>query len=63
MPSLRLQREQPSLHELGEMRARGLRRDVGREREFPGRPHLFMTGGGWEEVADHVAGWLERNTT
>jgi pimeloyl-ACP methyl ester carboxylesterase len=29
--------------------------------EFPRRPHLFMTGDGWEEVAEYVAGWLERN--
>jgi hypothetical protein len=29
--------------------------------EFAGRPHLFMTGDGWEEVAAHIAGWLERN--
>jgi alpha-beta hydrolase superfamily lysophospholipase len=28
--------------------------------EFEGRPHLFMVGEGWEEVAGAVAGWLER---
>ncbi len=27
--------------------------------EFEGRPHLFMVGEGWEEVAGAVAGWLE----
>jgi alpha-beta hydrolase superfamily lysophospholipase len=29
--------------------------------EFAGRPHLFMTGDGWAEVAEHIARWLERN--
>jgi alpha-beta hydrolase superfamily lysophospholipase len=29
--------------------------------EFPGRPHLFMTGDGWEEVAEAIDGWLDRN--
>lgn len=28
--------------------------------EFPGRSHLLMAGEGWEEVADYVAGWLDR---
>jgi pimeloyl-ACP methyl ester carboxylesterase len=28
--------------------------------EFEGRPHLFMVGEGWEEVAGAVDGWLER---
>ena len=28
--------------------------------EFPGRSHLFMTGEGWEEVAQYVADWLDR---
>jgi pimeloyl-ACP methyl ester carboxylesterase len=28
--------------------------------EFEGRPHLFMVGEGWEEVAAAVDGWLER---
>jgi pimeloyl-ACP methyl ester carboxylesterase len=27
--------------------------------EFEGRPHLFMVGEGWEEVADAVDSWLE----
>ena len=29
--------------------------------EFAGRPHLFMAGEGWEEVATHIDGWLTRN--
>jgi pimeloyl-ACP methyl ester carboxylesterase len=29
--------------------------------EFAGRPHLFMTGDGWEEVATHIDAWLTRN--
>ncbi len=28
--------------------------------EFPGRSHLLMAGDGWEEVAQYVAGWLDR---
>ena len=31
--------------------------------EFPGRSHLLITGPGWEEVAGHVAAWLDRVTT
>ena len=27
--------------------------------EFEGRPHLFVTGDGWEEVAAAVDGWLD----
>ena len=27
--------------------------------EFEGRPHLFMVGDGWEEVAAAVDGWLD----
>jgi len=27
--------------------------------EFEGRPHLFVTGEGWEEVAAAVDGWLD----
>jgi pimeloyl-ACP methyl ester carboxylesterase len=27
--------------------------------EFPGRPHLFVVGEGWEEVAEAIDGWLE----
>lgn len=29
--------------------------------ELAGRPHLLMTGDGWEEAASHIAAWLERN--
>ena len=28
--------------------------------EFAGRPHLFMAGDGWEEVATAIDGWLDR---
>ncbi len=28
--------------------------------EFPGRPHLFVVGEGWEEVAESIDGWLGR---
>ncbi len=27
--------------------------------EFEGRPHLFMVGEGWEEVAAGIDGWLD----
>jgi len=27
--------------------------------EFPGRPHLFVVGDGWEEVAAGIDGWLD----
>jgi alpha-beta hydrolase superfamily lysophospholipase len=27
--------------------------------EFEGRPHLFVVGGGWEEVAAAIDGWLD----
>ena len=26
--------------------------------EFPGRPHMFMVGEGWEEVAASIDDWL-----
>ena len=26
--------------------------------EFPGKGHSLALDGGWEEVADHVLGWL-----
>src|SRR5262245_15318826 len=28
-------------------------------REFPGRNHWIIAQDGWEEVAEHIAGWLE----
>jgi alpha-beta hydrolase superfamily lysophospholipase len=28
--------------------------------EFAGRPHLYVVGEGWEEVADAIEGWLQR---
>ena len=28
--------------------------------EFEGRPHLFMAGEGWEEVAEAIDGWLSK---
>jgi len=28
--------------------------------EFPGRSHLLMAGPGWQEVAEYIAGWLDR---
>jgi hypothetical protein len=28
--------------------------------EFEGRPHLGMTGEGWEEIASGINGWLEQ---
>jgi alpha-beta hydrolase superfamily lysophospholipase len=28
--------------------------------EFKGRPHLFVVGEGWEEVAEAIDQWLER---
>ena len=28
--------------------------------EFDGRPHLGMTGEGWEEIASGIGGWLEQ---
>jgi non-heme chloroperoxidase len=28
--------------------------------EFPGRSHLLMAGEGWQEVAEYIAGWLDR---
>ena len=28
--------------------------------EFEDRPHLFMAGEGWEEVAEAIDGWLSR---
>ena len=27
--------------------------------EFEGRPHLFMVGEGWEEVAESIDSWLD----
>ena len=27
--------------------------------EFEGRPHLFVVGEGWEEVAAAIDGWLD----
>ncbi len=27
-------------------------------KEFPGRTHYIIAQPGWEEVADHVAGWI-----
>jgi alpha-beta hydrolase superfamily lysophospholipase len=27
--------------------------------EFEGRPHLFVVGDGWEEVAADIDGWLD----
>jgi len=27
--------------------------------EFEGRPHLFVVGEGWEEVAASIDGWLD----
>ena len=27
--------------------------------EFEGRPHLFVTGTGWHEVAEAIDGWLD----
>jgi len=29
-------------------------------REFPGRVHWIIAQDGWEEVAEHIAGWLEK---
>ncbi|HJP88217.1 MAG TPA: alpha/beta hydrolase [Candidatus Limnocylindrales bacterium] len=29
-------------------------------KEFPGRVHWIIAQGGWEEVAEHIANWLEQ---
>ena len=29
-------------------------------KEFPGRTHWLIASPGWEEVADYVIGWVER---
>jgi len=31
--------------------------------EFEDRPHLFMAGEGWEEVAEAIDRWLSRTLT
>jgi pimeloyl-ACP methyl ester carboxylesterase len=40
---------------------RAYRRSTARAdfREFPGRVHWIIAQDGWQEVAEHVAGWLE----
>jgi pimeloyl-ACP methyl ester carboxylesterase len=30
-------------------------------REFPGRDHLLIAEPGWQELADYILGWLEKN--
>jgi hypothetical protein len=40
---------------------RAYRRSTARTdyREFPGRVHWIIAQDGWQEVAEHIAGWLD----